>query len=95
MTRLNTRTPLQERIDDMVARYGEACKMAMAARIINRSPSTIRDMLQDGRLRWACRKTMVDVRSIAEYIMDPAENDYAARLEKRRRKAGISCQFHV
>lgn len=52
----------------MVAKHGEACTKARAARIINCSTSTITAMLRDGRIRAACEGTRVDVRSLADYI---------------------------
>ena len=87
--------PDTNRSDHMVALYGEVCKQAHAARILNRDAKTVRAMLDDGRLRWACAGTMVDVRSIAEYIEAPKENDRLVRLERRRQRDGISCRFQV
>ena len=56
-----------DRMNDMLSRYGEVCTRAQAARILGRSPKTVRAMLADGRLAEACAGEMVDVRSIAAY----------------------------
>ena len=83
------------RLDDMLDRYGEAATYTKAAHIIGRSTQTVKHMLEDGRLRHACEGTMVDVRSIAEYIERPKQIDFEVRLAKRREKAGIECEWHV
>ena len=83
------------RLDDMLERYGEAATYTKAARIIGRSAQTVKHMLADGRLRHACEGTMVDVRSIAEYIERPKQIDFEVRLAKRREKAGIECEWSV
>lgn len=70
------------RMDDMLTRYGECVTVAAAARIMGRSRQTVQRMLDDGRLRWACAGTMVDVRSMAEYIEAPAQADHRARAAK-------------
>lgn len=62
------------RLDDMLTRYGECVTVAAATRIMGRSRGTVRRMLDDGRIMWACAGTMVDVRSIAEYIEAPAQH---------------------
>lgn len=83
------------RMDDMLARWGECVTVAAATKIMGRSRNTINRMLEDGRLRWACAGTMVDVRSMAEYIEQPAEKNEQARLKRRFERTGISCRFHV
>ena len=80
-----------ERAQQMVERYGEAVSFSQAGRIINRSPSTIRIMLEDGRLEAACAGTRVDVYSIARYICAPAQIDGETRLKKRE----PLCQWRV
>ena len=70
------------RMDDMLTRYGECVTVAAAARIMGRSRRTVQRMLDDGRMRWACAGTMVDVRSMAEYIESPAPADRRARAAK-------------
>ena len=70
------------RLDDMLTRYGECVTVAAATRIMGRSRGTVRRMLDDGRIRWACAGTMVDVRSIAEYIEAPAQADHRALAAK-------------
>ena len=59
---------LDERIDDMLGRYGEVCTNAQASKIMGCSYYKIRAMLEDGRLKTACAGSMVDVRNMAEYI---------------------------
>lgn len=70
------------RLDDMLTRYGECVTVAAAARIMGRSRKTVKRMIDDGRMRWACAGTMVDVRSIAEYIESPVQADRRARAAK-------------
>lgn len=67
----------------MVAKHGEACTKAQAARIISCGTSTINAMLRDGRIRSACEGTRVDVRSLADYI-ERREGARQARPCKRR-----------
>lgn len=86
---------MTERQRDMVEMYGEACSMIQAGRIINRSDETIRRMLHDGRLRTACEGSMVDVRSLADYIERPKQMDSEARTSRKREKAGVACRFKV
>lgn len=86
---------MTERQRDMVERYGEACTQSKAAEIINRSRETIRRMLLEGRIKTACEGTMVDVRSLAEYIERPGEIDREKRAERKRMKAGTECRFRV
>ena len=82
------------RMDDMLTRYGECVTVAAATKIMGRSRNTINRMLEDGRLRRVCAGSMVDVRSIAEYIETPAVADSRARLEKQIR-SGKRCRFNV
>ena len=84
---------LQERTDMMVDRYGEVCTKAQAARILGRSYKTIPSMIHDGRISAACAGTMVDVRSIANYIHQPKQEDFEAR--KRRIKLKYNSEFAV
>ena len=70
------------RMEDMIKRYCECVTVAAATRIMGRSRGTVRRMLDDGRIRWACAGTMVDVRPIAEYIESPAQADHRARAAK-------------
>ena len=72
------------RMEEMIKRYGECVTVAAAARIMGRSRNTLKRMLDDGRMRWACAGTMVDVRSMAEYIESPAQADRSARTAKNR-----------
>lgn len=75
-----------DRMNDMLSRYGEVCTRAQAARILGRSPKTVRAMLADGRLAEACAGEMVDVRSIAAYITAPRQADELARQRRMGRK---------
>lgn len=72
----------QERLNDMLERYGEVCKRTVAAKILSKSPRTINNMIADGRLEAACAGEMVDVRSIARYICCPKQADAEVRLRK-------------
>ena len=83
----------QQRVDDMLARYGEVVPKTVAASILHRSVFTIRNMIADGRLQSACAGDMVDMRSIVDYIYAPEQADRSARYRKRFEKTG--CQFHV
>jgi hypothetical protein len=71
-----------ERLDDMLRRYGEVCRRSAAAKILHCCASKINAMLADGRLSWACGGTMVDVRSIAEYICKPTQAEEDARRRR-------------
>lgn len=86
---------MTERMRDMVEMHGEACTYTKAGKIIGRSDETVHRMIHDGRIRAACEGTMVDVRSLAEYIERPKQIDCEARLNKRREKAGIECRWKV
>ena len=78
-----------DRMNDMLERYGEVCTKTQAARILGRSPRTVHAMLDDGRLATACAGTMVDVRSIAEYIQQPQKADFEARARRSGRKWAV------
>ena len=78
-----------DRLTDMLERYGEVCTKTMAAKILGRTPKTVSVMLEDGRLESACAGTMVDVRSIAKYITQPRQIDEAARQRRRGRKWAV------
>lgn len=72
---------MDNRLDDMLARYGEVCQQKTAARILSVTPRTISRMMDDGRLR---RVGMhVDVRSICHYIENPVQMDFDARVKKK------------
>ena len=74
------------RQDDMLTRYGEVVTITQAGHILNRCNSTIKNMAADGRLRKACGGTMIDVRSIADYIEAPAQMEEKARMTRTGRK---------
>lgn len=78
-----------DRLNDILERYGEVCTKTEAARILGRSPRTVRTMLNDGRLELACAGTMVDVRSIAGYIQQPRQIDELTRQRKLGRKWSV------
>ena len=80
---------MEDRLNDMLERYGEVCTKSVAARIMGRCTQTITAMLADGRLRTACAGTMVDVRSIAAYIEQPRAIDDLTRQRKRGRKWSV------
>jgi hypothetical protein len=75
-----------ERTELLVERYGECCTRESAAKILGRSSRTVSRMLEDKRLSPLCGGTMVDVRSVAAYMVNPAQNDFNARHRKRRLK---------
>ena len=78
-----------DRMADMLDRYGEVCTRVAAARILGCSSSKVKNMIHDGRLALACGGEMVDVRSIAEYIARPAQIDEVARQRKMGRKWSV------
>ena len=80
---------LNDRLTDMLERYGEVCTRVAAARILGCSTGKIKNMLKDGRLDTACGDTMVDVRSIAGYITQPHQIDEAARQRRKGRKWAV------
>ena len=79
----------QDRLADMLERYGEVCKRTVAAKILGCSASKISYMLKDGRLSTACGGEMVDVRSIAAYICQPRQADEMARQRRMGRKWAV------
>lgn len=78
-----------DRLTDMLERYGEVCTRVAAAKILGCSTGKIKNMLRDGRLETACWGTMVDVRSIARYIAQPRQIDEAARQRRKGRKWAV------
>ena len=80
---------MNDRLTDMLERYGEVCKRTVAARILGCSTGKIKSMLADGRLSLACGGEMVDVRSIAAYIEKPRQCDEAARQRRMGRKWAV------
>jgi len=73
--------PCQNRLDDMLERYGECCTQTKAAHILGKSARTISRMLEDGRLRRI--DTSVDVRSIVQYLESPHKNNFMAQAQKK------------
>lgn len=68
------------RLDDMLERYGEICTQRTAAKILGVVPRTIARMMDENRLRRVGSR--VDVRSIAEYIENPQQKDFEAKVRK-------------
>lgn len=78
---------LQERETLLVAQWGEVTTVTLtASQILRRARGTVLQMLKDGRLDYACEGTMVDVRSIARYIMAPKKEDFEAKKRRSGRK---------
>ena len=69
----------------MVQQHGEACTKTTAAKILSCSTQTVTAMLRDGRIKAACGGERVDVRSLADYIENRGEYDYAARQQRKGR----------
>ena len=70
---------MNERLNDMLDRYGEVCPQKKAAQILSVTPRTIARMMDDGRLR---RVGMhVDVRS--------KQMDFTARMRTKRQATMI------
>lgn len=80
---------MHDRLTDMLERYGEVCTRVAAARILGCSTGKIKCMLHDGRLETACGGTMVDVRSIAAYIVQPRQADEMAKQRRMGRKWSV------
>ena len=78
----------RNRLDDMLERYGEVCTQKVAAQLLSVVPRTIHRMLEEGRLRRVDRR--VDVRSICEYIENPKQADFVAKVKKNRPRAELS-----
>lgn len=70
-----------DRLNDMLERYGEVCTQKTAAKILSIAPRTVFTMLEQGRLRRIGHR--VEVRSIAEYL-DNAMQINTMNKEKRR-----------
>ena len=79
----------REREELLTAQHGEVTTVSNAARILSRARNTVVAMLADGRLDYACQGTMVDVRSIARYIMEPRKQDHEARIRRSGRKWAV------
>ena len=76
----------QERLNDMLERYGEVCDQKTAAKILSLASRTVFRMLQEGRLRRVGHR--VDVRSIVEYIENPEQINF--EVSARRRNNGTT-----
>lgn len=80
---------LRDREAEMVEQMGEACAFRTAARTISVGMDKLQTMLMDGRLRFACGKTRVDVRSLARYIEHGNEMDEQAAYNRRVKRQGF------
>ena len=80
---------LQERETLLTSQHGEVTTVTNAARILSRARNTVLEMLKDGRIDYACAGSMVDVRSIARYIMEPKAEDFKARQRRSGRKYAV------
>ena len=69
-----------DRLNDMLARYGEVCSQKTAGKILNVVPRTIFRMMEEVRLRRVAHG--VDVRSICAYIEEPKGFDFKAGAVK-------------
>lgn len=66
-------TPItQRREETLVERYGESVDKTVAAKMLGVTRATVYAMLADGRIMGACQGRRVDVRSIAQYLSEPA-----------------------
>ena len=74
-----------ERMNDMLERYGEVCTQKEAARLLSVQPRSIHRMMEQGRLRRVGHR--VDVRSIAQYIENCGRG-----LPAPRRRSNTSSQ---
>lgn len=79
----------REREDLLVAQHGEVTTIQNASKILSRARNTVMQMLRDGRIDYACAGSMVDVRSIARYIMAPKQEDHEARIRRSGRKWAV------
>lgn len=79
---------LEERTNDMLARYGEVCTKATACKILSRGNKYISRLIAEGALEGACAGKMVDVRSIARLICMPEQIKDRVRREKMMAKYG-------
>ena len=68
------------RLDDMLEKYGEICTQTTAAKILSVVPRTVSRMVREERLRGVGHR--VDVRSIVEYIENPQQKNFEARARK-------------
>ena len=66
------------RLDDMLQRYGEICTQKVAGQILGVVPRTVARMMDEGRLRRVGKR--VDVRSIVDYIENPQQKNFEARV---------------
>lgn len=72
---------MENRMNDMLERYGEVCTQVKAAKILGVATRTIARMMDEERLRRV--GVHVDVRSICEYIENPHQINFDARVRKK------------
>lgn len=78
----------EERAELYVAKYGEACTKATAAKILGCSAGKIYSLLKVEMLDLVCEGTRVDVRSIARYMCEPAKANFEARKRRMMKRNG-------
>ena len=77
------------RLDDMLNRYGEVCTQKTAAKILSVVPRTIARMMKEGRLRRIGRG--VDVRLIVAYIENPGKVNFTVAAQRKvSKRASLS-----
>lgn len=64
----------------LVERYGESVDKTVAAKVLGVTRATVYAMLADGRICGSCGGRRVDVRSIAQYLSQPAHSAMRARM---------------
>ena len=77
---------VNDRLNDMLERYGEVCTQKQAARILSVQPRSIHRMMEQGRLRRVGHR--VDVRSIVEYIDNSGNLFFRARMQSGASQRG-------
>ena len=76
------------RLNDMLERYGEVCPQTVAAKILSIDPRTVFTMLEEGRLRRIGHR--VDVRSIVDYLENAAQINEMCRQRKSHSHSNMS-----
>lgn len=74
--------------DYLTAKYGESCSRKEAAAIIGKTPASVTQYIRDGRLHTVPGSAKVDVRSVAQYLVNEKQADFEARQAKKGRKPG-------
>ena len=66
----------------LLARHGTTCSVLQAMKELGRGRHAINTMVDDGRLKRVGNR--IDVISMARYMEDAKNNDFWARIERRR-----------